>query len=192
MTQQLIHIQWEGPLRWLEVMGGPFLRDTTTDFGIYQIYGRHPIYGSDVLMYIGAAVEETLGARMASDGWVLGGDPQRVTVYIGRLASDKTPDTAQWAREILLAHALLVRAHLPALNNIEWEGWPDEALQPVHVLNWGSYRDLCPELSGHRWTTRHNDIPGYGAYGSHPRLSPEAAPPAAGVSSPESDPSSQV
>ena len=37
-------------------------------------------------------------------------------------------------------------------------------LRFVHVLNWGKHRDLLPEVSGARWTTRFDDPPNYHAF----------------------------
>jgi hypothetical protein len=58
----LIQIHWEGPYKLTELST---LMNTTTDYGIYQIYGKHPVYGSDVLLYIGKADYQTLGKRIS-------------------------------------------------------------------------------------------------------------------------------
>jgi len=43
---QHIHVQWSGPYKYDEVKA---LRDEFIDYGVYQVYGTHPVYGSDVL-----------------------------------------------------------------------------------------------------------------------------------------------
>ena len=50
MMETIIHIEWEGPysLNQLDT-----LNDLRRDHGLYQIYGHHPVYGSNVLLYIG-------------------------------------------------------------------------------------------------------------------------------------------
>src|SRR5437773_399292 len=47
--EHIIHIDWSGPHSLEEVaqFNGP------SDWGIYQFYGGHPVYGSGVLLYIG-------------------------------------------------------------------------------------------------------------------------------------------
>ena len=53
----IIHVQWDGPftLDQLSEMNNEY------DYGVYQVYGSHPIYGSDVLLYIGKAGKLTFG-----------------------------------------------------------------------------------------------------------------------------------
>ena len=45
-----VRIEWEGPLSLDEVKE---LADGDEDCGLYQIYGRHIIFGDDSLLYIG-------------------------------------------------------------------------------------------------------------------------------------------
>jgi hypothetical protein len=45
----IIHIDWEGP----QSLDAVAKLDGSTDRGVYQIYGSHPVYGSGVLLYIG-------------------------------------------------------------------------------------------------------------------------------------------
>ena len=42
----------------------------------------------------------------------------------------------------------------------------DADLQHIHVLNWGCHRNLLPEVSGARWTSRF-DIPGWHTFESN-------------------------
>ena len=37
---------------------------TPRDYGLYQIYGHHPAYGQDVLLYIGKAQDQNFGVRL--------------------------------------------------------------------------------------------------------------------------------
>ena len=61
MNGEIIHIDWDGPYRIEEINE---LNDEKKDYGIYQIYGTHPVYGSNVLLYIGKADQQTFGARI--------------------------------------------------------------------------------------------------------------------------------
>jgi hypothetical protein len=38
--------------------------DSERDFGIYQIYGSHPVYGDDTLLYIGKVAQKTFATMM--------------------------------------------------------------------------------------------------------------------------------
>ena len=55
-----IYVDWSGPYTYEDVVNYNENKIETkkfavkpTDFGLYQIYGAHPIYGDNVLIYIG-------------------------------------------------------------------------------------------------------------------------------------------
>ena len=152
----IIHIHWSGPhsLDHVASLNGP------TDFGIYQIYGGHHVYGSDVLLYIGKAQDRTFATRLPEHKWCsITPDPKQISDYVGRLFGDNTPDNATWSSQIDLAERLLIYAHSPASNTQKELGGSEKNLWHVHVVNWGSYRNLLPEVTGARWTERFDDLP---------------------------------
>ncbi len=158
----IIHIEWTGPIPLAEVKS---LNNEDKDFGIYQIYGGHPIYGASTLLYIGLAAEQTFGRRISQEEqWLYNRDAGRAEVYIGRLSDSRTPDAMEWDRQIRMAERLLIYAHMPPMNTQKNLATLEEDLKSVHVLNWANYRDLLPEVSGKRWTSRLHEIPGYHAY----------------------------
>jgi hypothetical protein len=55
--ERIIHIDWEGPVTLEDAwkLVGP------TDYGVYQIYGGHPVYGNSALLYIGCSVHQYFG-----------------------------------------------------------------------------------------------------------------------------------
>ncbi|MGG3452337.1 hypothetical protein ABER98_21300 [Domibacillus aminovorans] len=149
--EHLIQIQWEGPHKLTDL---PTLTNEETDYGIYQIYGKHPVYGSDVLLYIGKADYQTLGKRISQENWLDTNDSNNTKIYVGRLYGPQNPTNAIWSREIDLAERLLIYVHKPAYNSRSVASLPDSELQNIHILNWGHHRDLLPELSGLRWTSK--------------------------------------
>lgn len=157
-----IHVQWEGPFSYDEALK---LKDKS-DFGVYQIYGAHPVYGSEVLLYLGKAVQQTFGKRLSQEFWNYHNqDSARVAVYVGRLSGyDGTPDDDTWSNQISMVERLLIYSHWPAGNssglNVEF----GEDLHDVHVLNWGKYRDLLPEVSGARYSNRYDSNENYFEY----------------------------
>jgi len=156
-----IHIEWEGPFLYEEVSR----LDKEHDYGIYQIYGCHPIYGSDVLLYIGKAQNQTFAKRLSQEGWgQWNRDASRVEAYVGRLSGSETPE--DWDNQINLVEKLLIYAHGPAANTSNLNSIPDESAN-LHVLNWGQFRDLMAEVSGARWSSLFDDIPNWAAYGQH-------------------------
>lgn len=88
-----------------------------------------------------------------NNGGGITSDPNNLQIYCGRLAGEVTPTETQWSKEIDLAEKLLINVHKPAYNTQNLITIPDERLQNIHILNWGYYRDLLPEVSGLRWTS---------------------------------------
>lgn len=152
----IIHLDWSGPYSFNEIssLSGP------TDYGIYQIYGTHSLYGSGVLLYIGLACDQKFAERLAQHKWCsVNQDSGRLQFYVGRLFGRATPDNQEWSRCIKLAERLLIYANKPAENTQKELGALDSELWHVHVLNWSQYRDLLPEVSGARWSNRFETLP---------------------------------
>ena len=163
---QLIHIEWDGPFSLTEVS-----RFTSEkDYGIYQIYGGHVTYGSEVLLYIGKAGAQHFGVRIPQEKWWPDNhDAARLRVYVGRLAGEITPRDKVWGKQIDLAERLLIYACVPAYNAQKNLGKLDADLQNVHVLNWGKFCDLLPEVSGLRWTSKLDQMKNYHVFDTHDR-----------------------
>ncbi len=153
-----IHIEWDGPHR-LDAVTSLI---GSTDYGVYQIYGGHPVYGNTALLYIGLAAGQHFGERIAQETqWLDNRDAGRVEVYVGRLSGSTTPDDDTWDKHIKLAERLLIFAHSPPMNTQKNLSTLEPDLRFVRVLNWARHRDLLPEVSGDRWTSRYYDIPNY-------------------------------
>jgi hypothetical protein len=102
---RIIHIQWTGPFSYRTV---PSINDPRTDYGLYQVYACHPVYGSGVLVYIGLAAHQTFGVRIPQRRWEIGSepDPERLEFYAGRLSGEPPESRDIWADEIRLAEKL--------------------------------------------------------------------------------------
>lgn len=168
MATTIIHIQWEGPYSLSMIKQ---FTDENIDYGVYQVYGFHSTYGSNVLLYIGKTRDQTFAKRVAQEnweGWEMG--EGKVHFYIGRLAGSETPSKREWNRQIDLVEALLISAHKPAHNKVNVGNLSiktDQAVRDVHVLNWGDRCTLLPEVSGSRWSYKFDDPPQYAYYGNH-------------------------
>ena len=159
-----MHIQWSGPypLARLAEFAGP------SDYGIYQVCGKHPAYGALALLYIGKAQEQTFGVRLYQEGWTGWQEANgSVQFYLGRLSGSQTPAGADWNKQISQAERLLIYAHRPAHNASGLYRNSDPEVGNLHVLNWGERGCLLPEVSGARWSERFETIEKYGPYGSH-------------------------
>jgi hypothetical protein len=154
MSEHIVHIEWEGPLTISEVAN----LNQSTDYGIYAVYGYHPVYGSNALLYIGKVQKQTFGQRFRKEGlgWQQGSleDTAHTEVYVGRMKGPDTPPEPIWEKDIDLAEKLLIHAHGPAYNSqqIGEVCETDPEVCNTRVLNWGCHRAIRPEVSGLRWT----------------------------------------
>jgi len=156
--ETIIHIEWDGPCP----LNAAFSLNRKRDYGLYQIYGGHPVYGNSALLYIGLAAGQTFGKRIPQETqWVSNRDAGRVEVYVGRLAGETAPDDETWDDHIRLAERILIFAHSPPMNTQKSLRSLERDLRYVHVLNWNRHRDLLPEVSGARWAHREVDFPNY-------------------------------
>jgi hypothetical protein len=164
MVETLIHIQWSGPYPLARI--GEFTG--ASDYGIYQVCGKHPVYGSSALLYLGKAQEQTFGVRLQQEGWHGWQETNgNIEIYLGHLSCSTTPDNTAWSEEIARAERLLIYAHRPAHNASGLYRNSDPEVGSLHILNWGERGCLLPEVSGARWSERFAVIEGYGPYGSH-------------------------
>jgi hypothetical protein len=154
--EQVIHLDWDGPFTLDQLKDGAGGKGPT-DYGVYQIYGTHPVYGPGVLLYIGKAAEQTFRERILQESWWDNVDTDRIEVYLGRLykpKSERTPNDEEWSSRIGLAELLLILQHAPAYNAQGVSTFSEKhesELQNVRVINWGRRRSLVPEVSGSYW-----------------------------------------
>ncbi|MBM4296045.1 MAG: hypothetical protein FJ126_14245 [Deltaproteobacteria bacterium] len=166
MPFKTIFIEWDGPYSFDELEE---LYDESCDFGLYQVYGVHPVYGEETLLFLDRTTDWVFGARLASEQpyWDAEGDFHPLSIYVGRLAGEMTPGGEAWNREIEQAARLLIFAHAPVFNDRELGSPPDRDLKEVHVINWGAHMDLAPEVSGARWLYKFAELSDYNVYGKH-------------------------
>ena len=155
-----INIFWDGPHTYHDILE---LRDKT-DYGLYQMAGPN-----NALLYIGKANTETFRDRFKQADhsiWDFKKYPwedntRLMRFFTGRIHAGSSwpsddPDYAMWERAIDLAERLLIAAHGPPWNKQFATGIPEkkaEDFDDCHVLNWGNYGLLLPEVSGvrHSW-----------------------------------------
>ncbi|MBM4146803.1 MAG: hypothetical protein FJ240_11125 [Nitrospira sp.] len=96
MKSYEIKIEWDGPIKVDEVIekmnraGEAPLWDGE-DYGLYQIYGAHPLCGKHSLLYIGITTERTFSQRFKEHKSWLGKDQkdEDVHIYLGRVYDPK-------------------------------------------------------------------------------------------------------
>ncbi|MGB7912060.1 MAG: hypothetical protein WCF59_07520 [Desulfobaccales bacterium] len=154
---QIIHITWDGPFTFKEL---DKINNEKIDKGVYQIYGSHPVYGSNVLLYIGKASGETFKERLIIEmnNWEEEENIEQIKIYVGRFYGKETPDDKEWSKQIDMVEKLLICSHFPTYNLSRKGSYKDPALFDLHIYNWDEYRNLLPEVSGGRWTDKFDAI----------------------------------
>ena len=152
-----ICIEWEGPVSVKNA-----IRHNHDDMGLYQLYGRHPVFGRDSLLYIGKttdAIANRIREHMRRSG-MEGFPPERKwirdavgffsEVYYGRLIGLEPVSRGELEQQINNAESLLIYACSPPWNKRGIGGF-NPAHQDLHVLNFGSCGSLPPEVSARFW-----------------------------------------
>lgn len=115
----------------------------------YCIYGRHPVYGADSLLYIGETksvngakrdINQRFKEHLSGRFW----SHTELSVSIGVPKKDVENDVLQALESILIA------AHMPALNRKHIDG-SNELSKNCLIRNYGFSRSLMPECSGAYW-----------------------------------------
>lgn len=142
---QDIHIDWDGPF----TLDQALQLQSDIDYGLYQYYGDHPVYGQNTLLYLGKAVDQPLGRRLSQHNWQLW-TPSPVQIYVGRLCVNDSIDVAEARKLLSLAEVILLYSHSPGFNtsNLNSIGHKGE---DVRIMNWGMRKSLFPEVSISRW-----------------------------------------
>jgi hypothetical protein len=153
MQETICDVYWEGPFDWNK-------QDVLRNPGhvLYAIYGTHPVYGQNVLLYVGMT-ETTVADRLAEHTWIRDEyDP--VTIKIASIgvhssveawwqAWDRMSDNEVYPRpasEIIRGvEVLLIYAHQPAYNTMGKVSL--QADKRLRIFNTGKCGSLLPELS---------------------------------------------
>ena len=113
-----VRVEWEGPFCLDYVIEELNRKD---DYGLYQIYGTHIVYGASSLLYIGKAEGLTFS--------------QRFSQHRSEWLSD-------WREVLRDAEALTIYWHSPAYNSSNIETYNGQQLK---VANRGDRGALCAE-----------------------------------------------
>ena len=142
---EIIEINWSGPFK-VDNISENYNKDY--DYGIYQIYGTHNIYGASTLLYIGKAQSRTFSERFADHKEWVEWEPASVDVYLGRLGGiDKMTESkwGLWDNQIERAEKLLIYHCAPSYNSQCLNGYGKMPL--TIVLNYGKIMRLPFEVS---------------------------------------------
>ncbi len=166
MSPKIIYIDWEGPYTFDEV---DEFDDDACDYGLYQVYGRHPLYGDHVLLFLGATDGRTFADKLAeeADDWEMESGLDRLAVYFGHLSGVKTPEEQVWQQEIDQALRFLIYVHKPVFNCPSLGAEPKPEFRELHIINQGERGDLETEVSSVRYLLSIDSLDDFDKYGKH-------------------------
>jgi hypothetical protein len=153
MEKHIIKINWEGPWTVKEIIQknnhGGTKQDNWAgrDYGLYKIFGKHILYGRDVLLYIGQAVDQTFSQRFRQHykEW-LKDEGEGIKIYLGYLEAEKYDDKNNWYTwrwDIDTAEAILVYKYTPCYNSVLKGDYPKLGpFKSIHLLHSGQRRHL--------------------------------------------------
>jgi hypothetical protein len=124
------------------------LKSIGAKLGIYQIYGTHPIYGRNVLLYIGVSTTNIFKRiKSHKSNWVkFEYDP--VIIYFGEIVTPEEDFDFSMAEAIAMAESLLVYYCAPAYNsNLIVEIKEQYLKQDLIIRNYGKIGSLPTEVS---------------------------------------------
>jgi hypothetical protein len=119
------------------------------DCGFYCIYGAHPVYGQDVLLYIGETKQNhnyqrsfaiRFGEHFKSRFWY----HQNLSYSTGVASKQLT------SSEVLILESILIAAHKPALNRAHLD-CAKKGSEKYLIRNWDFPGVLQYECSGGYW-----------------------------------------
>jgi hypothetical protein len=141
----VIHLLWSGPHK-----VDSFKTNSTIDNnkGVYQIYGTHPIYGRNVLLYIGKTNDNFINRISAHDDVWIKYEYDEVTIYTGTVVDEYGEGVESEEDEKTLidrAEQLLLYYCAPAYNSNGIQKL--KITEDRRLLNYGKIGSLPTEVS---------------------------------------------
>lgn len=153
----IINISWEKIPFDLDLIRK---KNLPSDYGLYQIYGQHPAYGENALLYIGKSENQKFGTRLDKRWEFVESCARPTSIYLGRIIKSKNEilewDINLWRKMINDVEILLIRSHTPAFNKKENSGlYSHDLEQNLLVFNWDDRGALLPEISTLRYSFKY-------------------------------------
>lgn len=148
-----ISVEWEGPISYDKAIKEFNLdNEERSDFGLYQIYGPHPLYSNrkrqtinNVLLYIGQTTSySTFSGRINYHGFCHGPEYE---IYFGRIDPECKIDDNIWKLDVMDAEKIMINKYAPAYNGTFTGDLRKEQLNSHDcvIIHKGSKADLDKE-----------------------------------------------
>jgi len=148
-----IKIQWLGPFNLKAVIermddAGKRPCFEGRDYGLYQIYGNHILCGTDTMLYIGEATDQTFSARFSQHQKEWLRREKNTQIYLGRIYDPKRHHKKDkwdsWREDVKIAERILIYKYSPHYNNIGISDFP-KLSNPVCLIHVGKRHKLNKE-----------------------------------------------
>lgn len=142
--EHLVRVEWDPPA---SVAGARSLVHRDNDYGLYQVYGVHPVTGPGTLLYIGKVDRQTFGKRVSQHrSWL--DHVIEASVRVGRLRrgdyDEDPPAWSDWRMKVDAVERLTIYWHSPPYNSAHINAYTG---LNVRVQNLGDRGRLLPEYS---------------------------------------------
>jgi hypothetical protein len=156
---QIYHLFWKA-YDWDKAIYSE--HNTAKDYGIYQVYGDHPVYGPDTLLYIGKAKDQTYSTRLNGHYDFDASQVARFSkLYLSYFCKVDDLSEANWGDAIDIVEKAFIKAHFPALNSQHVMGFLEADTPNILIYNWGERGRLLPEVSTLRCSATYHDSTKY-------------------------------
>jgi hypothetical protein len=136
--------------------------NSNKDYGIYQVYGDHPVYGNNTLLYIGKARDQTYSARMRGHTDFDASQVSKFTkLHLSYFCKIDDISEANWGDAIDLVEKVFIKTHFPALNSQDVMKFLETGAPNVLIYNWGARGRLLSEVSTLRCSEFYHDSDKY-------------------------------
>ncbi len=150
--EEIYEVCWKGP--YSDEQLSELSKEENQNFVLYKIYGSHPVYGDNVLLYIGMTEQGVKKRLTQHDYWM---DEERFGpskiffASIGKFESwEKSDDFEIFEKPdretIKKVESLLIYAHQP-VHNQKSRGSAKKA-KNIRIFNTMAFGMLMPEISG--------------------------------------------
>jgi hypothetical protein len=133
--------------------------ESEKDYGIYQIYGNHSVYGDNSLLYIGKTKKQTYSKRINGHKDFDASQVSKFTkLHLSYFCKIDDLSEANWDEAIDLVETVFIRAHSPALNSQNVMGFLEKDTPNILIYNWGERGSLLPEVSTLRYSELYHNF----------------------------------
>lgn len=148
-----IKVEWKGPFDLQAVTekkndGGASPNYEGIDYGLYQIYGTHILFGPDKLLYVGKTVENTFSDRFKEHKeWLL--NERDIKIYLGRIYDSqrhsKKDNWRLWKEDVEIAEKIIIYKYSPPYNSSNISEQPSLRYRVVRIAHDGRKGELMQE-----------------------------------------------